>query len=118
MAARNGPSRERVAKVSETAGYLPIRPQKEQSMREDVKVGYQAFVSDGGDEFGAVRQVSPNGEPVLVIYVENAGTFSFRSKRLLPSTLRRWFSSAASWTCGFGGRSGMPTMRRSRASSR
>jgi hypothetical protein len=44
-------------------------------MREDIKVGYQAFVSDGGEEFGAVRQVSPNGEPVLVIYVENAGDF-------------------------------------------
>lgn len=32
-------------------------------MREDIKVGYQAFVSDGGQEFGAVRQISPNGEP-------------------------------------------------------
>jgi hypothetical protein len=44
-------------------------------MREDIKVGYQAFISDGGEEFGAVRQVSPNGERVLVIYVENAGDF-------------------------------------------
>jgi hypothetical protein len=44
-------------------------------MRENIQVGYQAFVSDGGEEFGAVRQVSPNGEPVLVIYVENAGEF-------------------------------------------
>ena len=42
-------------------------------MRENIEVGYQAFVSDGGDEFGAVRQVSPNGEPALVI--ENAGDF-------------------------------------------
>lgn len=30
-----------------------------------------ALVSDGGEEFGAVRQVSPE----LVIYVENAGDF-------------------------------------------
>ena len=44
-------------------------------MREDIKVGYQAFISDSGEEFGAVRQVSPNGEPALVIYVENAGDF-------------------------------------------
>ena len=44
-------------------------------MREDIKVGYQAFISDGDEEFGAVRQVSPNGEPALVIYVENAGDF-------------------------------------------
>jgi len=44
-------------------------------MREAIEVGYQAFVSDGGEEFGAVREVSPNGRPELVIYVENAGEF-------------------------------------------
>ena len=44
-------------------------------MREAIEVGYQAFVSDGGEEFGAVREVSPNGRPELVIYVENAGDF-------------------------------------------
>ena len=44
-------------------------------MLEVIKPGYQAFVSDGGEEFGAVRQVSPNGRPELVIYVENAGDF-------------------------------------------
>ena len=42
-------------------------------MRETIEIGYQAFVSDGGEEFGAVRAVSPNGRPELVIYVENAG---------------------------------------------
>jgi hypothetical protein len=42
-------------------------------VQEKIKVGFQAFVSDGGEEFGAVRQVSP-GE--LVIYVENAGDFT------------------------------------------
>ena len=45
-------------------------------MQERIEVGYQAFVSDGGEEFGAVRQVSPNGWPELVIYVENAGDFT------------------------------------------
>jgi hypothetical protein len=44
-------------------------------MREAIEIGYQAFVSDGGEEFGAVREVSPNGRPELVIYVENAGDF-------------------------------------------
>ena len=44
-------------------------------MREEIQVGYQAFISDGGEEFGAIRQVSPNGQPGLVIYVENAGDF-------------------------------------------
>ena len=42
-------------------------------MQEKIKVGFQAFVSDGGEEFGAVRQVSPTE---LVIYVENAGDFT------------------------------------------
>ena len=41
-------------------------------MRETIEVGYQAFVTDGDDEFGAVRDVSPDG---LVVYVENAGEF-------------------------------------------
>ena len=44
-------------------------------MWEAIEIGYQAFVSDGGEEFGAVREVSPNGRPELVIYVENAGDF-------------------------------------------
>jgi hypothetical protein len=42
-------------------------------VQEKIKVGFQAFVSDGGEEFGAVRQVSPSE---LVIYVENAGDFT------------------------------------------
>ena len=42
---------------------------------QDIQVGYQAFLSDGREEFGAVRQVSPNGEPMLLVYVENAGDF-------------------------------------------
>ena len=44
-------------------------------MQGAIEIGYQTFVSDGGEEFGAVREVSPNGRPELVIYVENAGEF-------------------------------------------
>ena len=44
-------------------------------MEQQIEVGFQAFVSDGGEEFGAVRQVKPDGRPELVIYVENAGDF-------------------------------------------
>ncbi len=47
----------------------------EDVMQESIEVGYQTFVSDGGEEFGAVRQVAPHGRPELVIYVENAGDF-------------------------------------------
>ena len=42
-------------------------------MQEKIQVGFQAFASDGGEEFGAVRKVSPHE---LVIYVENAGDFT------------------------------------------
>jgi len=45
-------------------------------MQEAIEVGYQAFVSDGGEEFGAVREVRPNGRPEMVIYVENCRRFS------------------------------------------
>jgi len=41
-------------------------------MAQSIEVGYQAFVADGGEEFGAVRDVGPDG---VVVYVENAGDF-------------------------------------------
>ncbi len=41
----------------------------------NIQVGFQVFVSDGGQELGAVRQVAPFGRPELEIYVENAGDF-------------------------------------------
>jgi hypothetical protein len=43
-------------------------------MPKNVEIGYQTFVSDGGEEFGSVRHVSQNGRE-LTIYVENAGDF-------------------------------------------
>jgi hypothetical protein len=45
-------------------------------MQEKIEIGFQAFISDGGEEFGAVREVSPGGRPELIIYVENAGDFT------------------------------------------
>jgi hypothetical protein len=44
-------------------------------MHEAIEVGYQTFLSDRDAAFGAVREIAPNGRPVLVIYVENAGDF-------------------------------------------
>ena len=43
-------------------------------MREKIQVGFQAFVSDGQEEFGAIREISPDGRR-LIVYVENAGDF-------------------------------------------
>ncbi len=45
-------------------------------MNEDIEVGFQTFVSDGGEEFGAIRAVAPGGRSELVVYVENAGDFT------------------------------------------
>ena len=45
-------------------------------MQEKIEVGFQTFVSDGEEEFGAVRVVAPQGQRELVIYVENAGDFT------------------------------------------
>lgn len=42
-------------------------------MNDEIVIGHQAFVQDGGEEFGAVRKVLENGD--LVVYVENAGDF-------------------------------------------
>jgi hypothetical protein len=44
-------------------------------MQEEIEIGYQVFVTDSSEGFGAVRQVTPHGRSELVIYVENAGDF-------------------------------------------
>jgi len=43
-------------------------------MRENIEVGFQTFVNDGPEEFGAIRAISPDGRK-LTVYVENAGDF-------------------------------------------
>ena len=74
-------------------------------MQEPIEVGYQAFVSDGGEEFGAVREVSPNGRPELVIYVENAGDFVVPISAWKRFIRRRSFWTAASSSAVFDRRS-------------
>jgi hypothetical protein len=44
-------------------------------MSERIKIGFQTFVSDGQEEFGAVREISRDGR-WLTVYVENAGDFN------------------------------------------
>ena len=34
------------------------------------------FATETGKPFGAVRRVSPNGRPELVVYVENSGEYT------------------------------------------
>ena len=44
-------------------------------MSDRIEVGFQAFVSDGQEEFGAVRAIAPGGRE-LTVYVENGGDFT------------------------------------------
>jgi hypothetical protein len=48
----------------------------DQRLEQKIEVGFQVFASDGGEEFGAVRKVAPDGRPEIVIYVENGGDFT------------------------------------------
>jgi hypothetical protein len=38
-----------------------------------IEAGYPVFLGDGAGAFGAVREVAPRGEPVLVVNVEGGG---------------------------------------------
>jgi hypothetical protein len=42
---------------------------------ENIQEGFEVFVADDAEAFGAVRQVRPQGRAELVVYVENAGDF-------------------------------------------
>jgi hypothetical protein len=41
-----------------------------------IEIGDQAFARDGGEEFGAVRDVAPDGRPELIVYIENSGEYT------------------------------------------
>ena len=42
---------------------------------ETIQEGFEVFVADDAQAFGAVRQIRPHGRPEMVVYVENAGDF-------------------------------------------
>jgi hypothetical protein len=41
--------------------------------QESIRPGFQVFAEGGSEEFGAVRDVSPDGRNELLISVENGG---------------------------------------------
>ena len=41
--------------------------------QESIQVGFQVFDHDGGEEFGAVRDVCPEGRLELLVNIENGG---------------------------------------------
>ena len=45
----------------------------------DISIGNQVYLQEGGDPFGAVRDVAPEGRDELVVYIENAGEFILSS---------------------------------------
>jgi hypothetical protein len=38
-----------------------------------IQIGYPVFLADGADAFGAVRDIVPDGKPVLLCNIEGAG---------------------------------------------
>ena len=40
-----------------------------------IEIGFQTFIEGTHEEFGAVRDVVPEGRPELLVYVENSGEF-------------------------------------------
>jgi hypothetical protein len=38
-----------------------------------IQIGYPVFLADGADAFGAVRDIVPDGKPVLLVNIEGAG---------------------------------------------
>jgi hypothetical protein len=63
--------------------YLPFigkskidRGSKDMEIVSAVKVGFQVYVEEGGEECGAVREVAPQGRAEIVVYIENAGDFA------------------------------------------
>ena len=63
-------------------------------MHEAIEVGFQTFISDGGEEFGAVRAISSDRR-VLTVYVENAGEFT-----VLASAVVSVQSEKVTFDCG------------------
>jgi uncharacterized protein YrrD len=41
--------------------------------QESIQIGFQVFAEDGGQEFGAVRDVCPAGRQELLVNIENGG---------------------------------------------
>jgi hypothetical protein len=41
-----------------------------------IDVGSQTYLEEDGEEFGAVREIAPEGRPEIVVYVENGGEFT------------------------------------------
>ena len=54
-------------------------------MHERIAIGFQTFVADGGEEFGAVRHISPDGRQ-LTVYVENVFGWSPDGKSIAFET--------------------------------
>jgi hypothetical protein len=41
--------------------------------QESIRLGFQVFQHDGGEEIGAVREICPAERPELLVHIENSG---------------------------------------------
>jgi hypothetical protein len=51
-------------------------------MAHNIELGYHAFVDDSDEEFGAVRNIAPDGSTISV-FVENTGELSLPTSAIL-----------------------------------
>jgi hypothetical protein len=54
-----------------------------------IEIGYSVFLGDGGDAFGAVRDIVPDGKPVLLVNVENAGDWQIPLDAIVKVVAKR-----------------------------
>lgn len=54
-----------------------------------IEIGYAVFLSDGAGAFGAVRDIVPNGKPVLLVNVEGGGDVSISLDAIVKVAAKR-----------------------------
>lgn len=58
-------------------------------MLPSIEIGFPVFIGDGADAFGAVRDIVPDGRPVLIVNVENAGDVEIPIEAVLKVVEKR-----------------------------
>ena len=71
---------------------------------ERIQEGFEVFVSDADNPFGAVRQAPSHGNRELVVYVENAGDFTVGLNTVKAVHAQKSSSTATSSISACGGR--------------
>ena len=86
----------------------------ERKWQESVQIGFQVFDKDGGEEFGAVREVCPAGRLELLVHIENGGDHCIPLDAIVDVHSEKVIWMLRGWTRRCGAKSRTPTMPNSR----